>query len=208
MRKLIGLFLSFAAVSLLSAQDISIDSVFSSLTQSKVVSGDFTMEKSIQNIKRPLKSSGKFIFSPEGILWQTLRPFPSSTAVTKNSIIQTLPDGSKSVTDGSSNEVFKSVAEAVSSVFSGNRAVLEEYFSISDFSASTDAWNVSLRPKDSTIGSVITRIEIGGSLDGHETDVSLDSIRIVQGESESTLYTLSNKEYGQELSDEEKAFFR
>lgn len=208
MRKLIGLLLVFSASFLLFADAVSADSIFSGLTQSKVVSGDFAMEKTAPKLKRPLKSSGKFIFSQEGILWKTLRPFPSSTVVTKDSIIQTLPDGSKSVTDGSSNEVFKSVSQTVSSVFSGDRSVLEEYFSISDFSASTNSWSMSLRPKDSTIGSVIKQIEIGGSLGGQETDVSLDSIRIVQGESESTLYALSNKEYRQELSDEEKAFFR
>lgn len=208
MKKLISLMLVFSASFLLFAEAVSADSIFSGLMQSRVVKGDFTMEKSIQNIKRPLKSSGKFIFSPEGILWQTLRPFPSSTAVTKDSIIQTLPDGSKSVTDGSSNEIFKSVAGAVSSVFSGNKAVLEEYFSISDFSSSTNVWNMALRPKDITIGSVIKRIEIGGSLGGQETDVSLNTIRIVQGENESTLYTLFNKKYMQELSDEDKASFK
>ncbi len=79
----------------------------------KVTSGDFIQEKNAAKLKRALRSSGKFIFCDEGILWQTLKPFPSTMAVTKTSIIQTKPDGSKIVTDGSSNQVFTSVAETL-----------------------------------------------------------------------------------------------
>lgn len=208
MKKLFWLLISFVFQPMLFAQDVSVDNIFSSLSHDNVVKGDFLMEKSLASIKRPLKSSGKFIFSPEGILWQTLRPFPSSTAVTKNSIIQTLPDGSKSVTDGSSNEVFKSVAGAVSSVFSGNQAALEDYFLIDSFSSSSSAWRMALVPKDSTISSVIKKIELAGSFEPSSACASLDTIRIIQGENEFTSYTLSSKEYRQELTDEEKAFFK
>lgn len=208
MKKLFWLLVLFVFLPMLFAQGVSVDNIFSSLSYSSVVKGDFLMEKSVASIKRPLKSSGKFIFSPEGILWQTLRPFPSSTAITKNSIIQTLPDGSKSVADGSSNEVFKSVAGTVSSVFSGNQAALEDYFLIDSFSSSSSAWSMALAPKDSTISSVIKKIELSGSFELPSARATLDTIRIIQGENDFTSYTLLNKEYRQELTDEEKAFFK
>ena len=114
MKKIIKFALSLAFLALntitVSFAEITIDNVFSSLTENKVTTGDFVQEKSSAKIKRPLKSSGKFVFSEEGIVWQTTKPFPSTMVVTKDSIIQTGADGRRNVIDGSSNETFKSVA--------------------------------------------------------------------------------------------------
>ena len=196
------------SAALISAQT-SIDSVFSSLMSQKVTAGDFVQEKNAAKLKRPLKSSGKFIFCEDGILWQTLKPFPSTMAVTKTSIIQTKPDGTKTVTDGSSNEVFKSVAETVSSLFSGDRAKLEAFFNFEKFEADSSKWQLLLSPKDSTISSALKQIELSGTTgsapDGKST---LDSLKIIQSETESTSYTLLNQQYRQELTDAEKAFFK
>ena len=74
-------------------QQTTIEDVFSTLMTDRVTSGDFIQEKNAAKLKRPLRSSGKFVFCDEGILWQTLKPFPSTMAVTKTSIIQTKADG-------------------------------------------------------------------------------------------------------------------
>ena len=67
MKKIIKFALSLAFLALntitVSFAEITIDNVFSSLTENKVTTGDFVQEKSSAKIKRPLKSSGKFVFS-------------------------------------------------------------------------------------------------------------------------------------------------
>ena len=123
-------------------------------------------------------------------------------AVTNDAIIQMGADGKKSVLDGSSNEVFKSVSASISSLFSGNRAVLEEYFKIRSFNVNGSKWSLSLSPKDATISGTLKDIEISGTADEKAV---LDSMKIVQSDSNTTSYKLSNQSYRQELTTNEKS---
>lgn len=200
------LFVAFASFAQTDSNKLSF--LFSSLAENKVTSGNFIQEKSSPKLKRPLKSSGIFIFCEEGVLWKTLKPFPSTMALTKTSMIQTKADGTKVVTDGSSNAVFQSVAATLSSLFAGNQNDLESYFIIEEFTSNSSGWKISLKPKDSTIGQALTKIELSGSIENSKNFYSLDSMKIIQTQGESTSYTLSNKTYRQELSDEEKNLFK
>ncbi|MBQ7881426.1 MAG: outer membrane lipoprotein carrier protein LolA, partial [Treponema sp.] len=184
----------------------SIEEIYNYLNLNKVTSGDFILEKKSEKLKRPLKSFGKFVFSQEGILWKTEKPFPSVMAITTTYIIQTKIDGSKVVTDGSSNEVFKSVAQTVSSLFSGNINSLENFFLINDFSYQNNEWKVSLKPKDKNIESTLNNVVIGGVF--KEKKASMDFIQIMQNKTDITTYNLLNQIYKQELNDEELAFFK
>ena len=74
-----------------------------------------------------------------------------------------------------------------------------------DFKADSKNWSVLLTPKDSTIASALKEIELSGSVGKKST---LDNLKIFQGETDSTFYTLLNQQYRQELSNEEKAFFK
>lgn len=188
------------------AQTISIDEVFASITEHPVTAGDFVQEKNAAKLKRPLKSSGNYLFSGEGIVWKTLKPFPSVMAVTKTAIIQTKADGTKNITDGSTNEVFKSVASALSSIFSGDRAVLEHFFVIDGFSSTETGWSLLITPKDSTINAALKQIQISGSASGKTA--AIDFMKIIQSESEFTSYSFTNQSYRKELNDEEKALFK
>lgn len=196
----------FAVNSAFLTAQVSFDAVFSDITSSRVTSGDFLQEKTSAKIRRPLKSSGKFIFCDEGIVWQTIKPFPSTMAVTKDSLIQTGADGKKSVMDGNTNDVFQSVAATISSLFSGDRAVLENHFSVKSFSSDSSKWSMALTPKDATIASAIREISLSGNTRGGKS--TLDEMFITQGEGENTRYTFKNQVYKQELSSDEKAFFQ
>lgn len=200
------LFFFFSFFYGFSQDTISIEEIYNYLNLNKVTSGDFILEKKSEKLKRPLKSFGKFVFSQEGILWKTEKPFPSVMAITTTYIIQTKIDGSKVVTDGSSNEVFKSVAQTISSLFSGNINSLENFFLINDFSYQNNEWKVSLKPKDKNIESTLNNVVIGGVF--KEKKASMDFIQIMQNKTDITTYNLLNQIYKQELNDEELAFFK
>lgn len=188
-----------------SKSNFSIDDICDSLTSSKVTSGDFTQEKISPKLTRPLVSSGNFLFCGKGIVWAAQKPFKTSTVITENSITQIGLNGKKQVTDGSSNEIFKSVAATISSLFTGNKAALETYFTISNFSSDSSSWKMDLLPKDKTISSAINQIELSGAIQNQKA--SLNSMKILQTGESSTSYELSNQKYSQELSDEQKKFF-
>ena len=208
---LFSVFLAFP----LSAQEkteksLSLESLFSSLSDFPVTSGNFIQTKTSPKLKRPLQSWGKFIFCEQGILWKTEKPFPSSTILTKSSITKILPDGSKNVTDGSSNPVFESVSQTVSSIFSGSKESLETFFTISDFKSTQNQWILTLTPKDANIALAIQKIELSGEVKENSSAnfQSLNSMEIFQKEGESTKYSLKDKSFRQELTDDEKKLFQ
>jgi len=205
MKKIFGIALFGLFLTSFSFSQIKIDDVCKTFAENKVTTGDFKQEKKSAKLKRPLKSSGKFIFAESGIVWQTVKPFPSSMVVTKDAIIQTGTDGKSSVIDGNSNETFKNSAAMLVSIFSGDRKVLEEHFTISEFKSDAKSWLMKLTPKDSTISSVLNDITVGGEI--KNSKVEFDSIVIRQNTTDTTSYKLSNQIHKTELSKEEKAFF-
>lgn len=212
--KKIRLALFFAFLSLFSinsifpqnSKNLTIDEICTFLTSSKVTSGDFVQEKISPKLSKPLISSGKFIFCSKGIVWAAQKPFKTSTVITENSIIQIGLNGKKQVIDGLSNEIFKSAAQTLSSLFTGTKSQLETYFTIQDFSSDSSSWKMTLIPKDKTISAAIQQIALGGTSKNQKA--SLNSMKIVQSGSSSTNYILSNQIYAQELSDEQENYFK
>ncbi|MCR5764073.1 MAG: outer membrane lipoprotein carrier protein LolA [Treponema sp.] len=185
-------------------RNVQFDSVCQGLTAHAVTSGNFTQVKTSPSINRELKSSGDYIFSNEGIVWNTQRPFSSVLAITNSSIIQTLPDGSSSVIDGSNNQIFVNIAGSLSSLFSGNRTLLESNFYVK-FLSTSSSWKMILTPKDSTIASALQSIVLTGKSVSEQS--SLDSMLIEEVSGNSVYYAFKNQVYKEELSDAEKAFF-
>ena len=181
------------------SQDITLDAVCAGLASHKVTTGNFTQEKKI-NDKRTLKSFGTFVLSASGIALNTQKPLKTSMAVTENSFIQVTADGTRSVMDASSNEVFRSVAGTVYAMFSGDKEELERNFTI-DFSSQSDGWRMVLEPKDQTIASAIKSVTMGGTFKGK--DCLLEYFIL----GDNTKYTFSGHAFKDSLSNEEKAYF-
>lgn len=198
------IFLCCVSVSAQS-RNVMFDSVCQGLMSHNVTSGDFTQVKRSSAVKRELKSSGEYIFSNRGIVWNTKRPFSSILAVTDSLIIQTLPDGTSSVINGSDNQVFANIAGTLSSLFSGNRDSLERNFNVK-FLSTSSSWKMILSPKDSTIASALQSIVLTGT-SVSQLQTSLDSMLIEEVSGDSVYYAFRNQTYKEELSDAEKAFF-
>lgn len=204
MKKITGILAALTLTSASLFASPAVSDVCKSLTEHKYTTGDFSQEKTSAKLKRPLKSSGKFIFSEEGIVWQTLKPFPSTNVITKSQIIQISANGKKSVIDGSTNETFKSSSAMLTSIFSGNQTELQKNF-ILDFCSNESSWSMKLTPKDSTISSVMNFFVVSGTVSGSK--ITFDSMSVTQNQTDVTTYTLLNQNYKQELSNAEKAFF-
>ena len=54
------------------------DSVCENLSKHPVMTGRFSQVKTISSVNRQMKSNGTFIFSLDGIMWKTEKPFASS----------------------------------------------------------------------------------------------------------------------------------
>jgi len=205
MKKILSLLFTSLFVLNIFAQQITLKSVCEGLSKTPNTTGDFVQTKTVNSNGRKLKSSGNFIFAREGIMWKTVKPFPSSLVVTKTAMIQTAANGTKTVMDGSDNQIFQNIAQTLSSVFSGNSGDLEKNFTIDFQEKGNGEWSVVLTPKDSTISSVMNTLTLGGSVTS--ANVILNYLEMTETSNNKILYEFSNHKFPKELTADEKANF-
>jgi len=172
----------------------------SRLAEHPVVRGVFEQEKTLSRLNRSLKSSGNFIIAAGfGMVWDTVKPFPSTLALGKDYLIQSRPGGQKTVLSAQGNETFLRMAEVISAVFSGNSQGLIDNFSIY-YSGNTAAWELGLCPRNTSIGVFAEKIIMKG-------DAAIKSILIYEQNGDTVQYILSNHNYPAELNVNEKTLF-
>ena len=112
------------------ASGLSVNDVLKNLTRHANTVGEFLQEKSVivNGKKRLLKSSGTFIISTEGVVWNTLKPVRSVSTITDGQIILTNSDGRRSVLDIPANNDFSNFSVSFSSIFKGNMENLNNNF--------------------------------------------------------------------------------
>lgn len=189
------------------ASGLSVNDVLKNLTRHANTVGEFLQEKSVivNGKKRLLKSSGTFIISTEGVVWNTLKPVRSVSTITDGQIILTNSDGRRSVLDIPANNDFSNFSVSFSSIFKGNMENLNNNFNVSYSETSSGKWIISLLPKKENLSSFMKKIELAGvNLNG---DSRLDSVTVFQQNGEDIKYTLTKQIVKEILSDEEKYFF-
>jgi hypothetical protein len=170
------------------------------LAERPIVKGNFEQEKILSRLNRSLKSSGNFIIAAElGMVWETLRPFPSTLALGKDYLVQSRPGGQATLISAQGNETFIRLAEVISTVFSGQSQGLLNNFQVY-YLGSPASWELGLLPLDRAIASFALTITMKG-------DAAIRSIIINEQNGDATLYMLSNHSYPQELNTHERAFF-
>lgn len=203
MKKLILAVIS-AFFLIVSANAETFDSVCKNLAKHPIMTGDFSQVKTISAVNRSMKSSGTFIFSLDGIMWKTEKPFPSTMVVGMTSVKQTLANGKETVIDASSNQIFTSISTTLSAMFSGNADVLQNNFDV-DFSSSGSDWKAVLSPKDSMVKKILTSLTIGGKATANSSD--LNSIVMAEATGDTITYSFTNQKYPKELTTDEKSYF-
>lgn len=202
MKKILAFIFTVVFASSLFAE--TFDSVCGKLSEHPNMTGKFNQVKTISSVNRQMKSNGTFIFSLDGIMWKTEKPFPSTMVVGMTSVIQTLANGKQTVIDASSNQIFTSISTTLSAMFSGNAETLKANFDV-DFSASGNTWKAVLLPKNSDVAKILKSLEISGN---YATDsAELNKIVMSESNGDKIEYTFTEQKYPKELTADEKAYF-
>lgn len=204
MKKIMVLVAVVFASTFSFAQKLSIESLCEDLSKNEITKGSFIQEKTVGKNGRIIKSFGKFIFAPEGIVWGTKKPFVSTLVLGEDYMIQISSDGTRKVMDTSGNETFKSVSSTLLAVFSNDVSKIQESFTV-DFKSDSDEWWVILEPKDRTVASFMTSIALSGKSSSGKSEVSTVELNEAKGNKVS--YTFFNQSYPKELNSDEKALF-
>ena len=202
-KKIIILFITLVTGALF-AQNLTLETVCTSLAARPNTTGDFAQTKTLQTNGRKLKSTGKYIICPQGILWKTEKPVASSLILTKNTMVQISANGNKSVMNGKDNQIFANISETLSSVFSGDVAALRKNFNCVFSSEENGNWSVMLTPKDSTIASVMKTLELSGTT---KPETAMTLLVMTEASGNTITYEFTNQKYPEELSADEKQNF-
>jgi len=167
-----------------------------------VVEGSFTQTKHLERLSKDLVSRGRFLVAAgRGILWEVLTPFPSTTIMTRDRLVQRTPAGEASVLEGSANPVFRRFADTLQAVFSGNLKLIEEEFELFFAGREGAAWRLGLVPKDSALRALISSLQIAG-------DRYVREILLSEAGADTVRYSFSDLRSREALTaDEEKLFF-
>jgi len=172
----------------------------SRLAEHPYTRGNFEQEKTISRLNRSLKSSGTFIIAGGlGMVWDTVKPFPSTLTLGKDYLIQSRPGGQKTVLSAQGNETFLRMAEVINAVFTGNSRELLDNFEVF-YSSGVSAWELGLIPRNNAIGAFAEKIIMKG-------DIAIKSILIYEQNGDTVQYLLSNHSYPAELNVNEKTLF-
>ncbi|WP_404420649.1 outer membrane lipoprotein carrier protein LolA [Thalassospira australica] len=158
----------------------------STINQDQYLGGSFTMDRHLDGFEKPLTSNGDFVLSPtKGLVWRTLQPFPGTTILDDHGITRIDDQGNRD--ELARGDQFRQFVELISAVLAGNWQPLEQRFDIAKGTTESDAWQVSLTPKDgSTIQSQITKITATG------TDF-VESVRLEKPTGDHDAITLSDQ---------------
>ncbi|MDR0553886.1 MAG: outer membrane lipoprotein carrier protein LolA [Treponema sp.] len=170
------------------------------LSSHPLIKGSFTQRKTIKRLDRSLDSSGNFIIdSRRGMVWETLKPYPSTMAVGRDYLVQSSPGRPKTTLSAAGNEVFLRLASVISAVFSGNAQLLLDNFG-DFFVDSGGGWTLGLIPSENAVRSFAERIILEG-------DTVIRRITLFEQNGDTIRYELSGHVFPEALSPDEAAFF-
>lgn len=168
----LSLVLAFDSAAAQAADDLAL--VQQRVARVPVLRGDFHQQKQMTGFSKPLRSEGNFVLSRDhGVLWSTLKPFPSEMVLTRDRILSRQRDGSTRVElDGRQQPALRAVNEMMFALMSGDVAVLTPRFSSKVEALPEQGWRLTLTPRPGPLARSFKRIRLQG--DRHVRQVEID----------------------------------
>lgn len=117
------------------------------LDKAEVIHAEFTQTKTLQALKRPLRTSGQLVFARgQGVLWRIEKPYQASYALSAERVTEVGPDGSRRVRAAREVPALAQVGRVFQAIFQGDIKGLEEHFEVT-VSGDAERWRVDLAPK-------------------------------------------------------------
>jgi hypothetical protein len=143
--------------------NITFKNTLSILQQDAINRSQFIHRKKIAILKRPLISSGYFIFSQQkGLYWKVEKPLLSAFLMTEKKLIEIIYRQGKIREKKSHLQMGQHFGRIFLSLFNGNLAQLQDYF-ILYFQQQDKQWVLGLIPKEPLLKKVIKSIQLTGN---------------------------------------------
>lgn len=164
--------LLLAGVGIVQAGDPAVDAVAASVARPEVLRGQFVQEKQIGGFKNPLRSQGRFVVARRyGVIWTTLKPFPSELVVTADRILSRQRDGSRRVElDARQQPALRSVNAAMFALMSGDVHALSSQFNV-EAAREAQGWRLRLTPKSAMLAKAFRSLSLQGDRYVREVEI-------------------------------------
>ncbi|HVJ37541.1 MAG TPA: outer membrane lipoprotein carrier protein LolA [Stenotrophomonas sp.] len=125
---------------------------------------DFTQEKQVAGFRNPLRSQGQFVLAQQrGVIWRTLKPFPSEVVLTRDRILSRQADGSIQVeVDGRQQPAMRAINAMMFALMSGDVQAMSASFEIRTELLPDNAWRLHLTPRSAMLAKAFASLELEG----------------------------------------------
>lgn len=159
---LCALLLSACATQAYAAEP-AVDAITQAVARPDVLRGQFTQEKQVSGFRNPLRSQGQFVVARQhGVIWTTLKPFPSEVVVTADRILSRQRDGSTRVElDARQQPAMRSVNAIMFALMSGDVQALSSQFKVAA-TREGQGWQLRLTPKSAMLAKAFESLTLQG----------------------------------------------
>lgn len=194
----------FALLALMcgSVQAVTLEALQQRFSHQPVVRADFTQQREIKGMARPLKSSGSMLIAQDkGLWWHQAAPFPLTLVLDEQRMVQVMNGQPPQVVTADSNPQMFQFNHLLRALFQADRKVLEQNFTISFSDLGNQRWRLVLIPISSPLDKLFNDITLNGG-------EFLEGIDLNDRQGDRTRIALSNQRITpQVLSDEERKRF-
>jgi hypothetical protein len=123
--------------------------------------GRFDQTKTLAGMKRPLLSQGRFcVVAGKGVLWRTLKPFPSTLRLTKDEIVQFQGERVAMRLAAQQEPTVRMINSVLFSLLAGDLQQLDTLFDVDGTIDGT--WKVALKARAPALAKAIGAIALEG----------------------------------------------
>lgn len=134
----------------------------SMLARPEVLCGRFEQSKQLIGLKKLVKSSGRFcVAAAKGVLWRTLKPFPTTVRLTRDEIVQLQGERVSLRLDAKREPALRLINSVLVGLLAGDLSRLETLFEI-DGALQPNGWRVVLKPREAGLANVFGSISLDG----------------------------------------------
>lgn len=161
------------------------------LQQPGNVQGEFTQQRYLKSLAKPMTTQGRFVLIPKrGLLWHMQKPFDNRLRVRSDGIMQWNGKNWVAANPGRMGGQQQQIRLFLD-LLGGNTQGLEKQFGL-QLSGTQQKWTLRLEPKTALMKQIFTRIDIGG-------DNVVRRIELHEKQGDRTVMQFNRIETGKEL---------
>ncbi|MDG2525339.1 outer membrane lipoprotein carrier protein LolA [Stenotrophomonas sp. HITSZ_GD] len=125
---------------------------------------DFVQEKQVAGFRNPLRSQGQFVLAQDrGVIWRTLKPFPSDVVLTRDRILSRQADGSVQVeVDGRQQPALRAINAMMFALMSGDVQAMSSSFEVRAELLPGNGWRLHLTPRSAMLAKAFASLQLEG----------------------------------------------